>query len=46
MIWADGTSYEGNWASGLANGRGKLIHPDGLTQVGLFEENLLTKKET
>ena len=45
MEWSDGTIYEGEWRGGLPNGHGTMIYKGGLTQVGLFEENLMTLKE-
>lgn len=29
QVWEDGTKYIGNWKNDMANGRGRLIHPDG-----------------
>ena len=31
MTWDNGTSFEGHWRDGLANGRGTLVHADGFT---------------
>ena len=29
QTWPDGTTYEGHWKNGKANGRGRLIHAEG-----------------
>ena len=46
MTWDNGTSFEGFWREGLANGRGTLVHADGFTQIGIFDGNILTCKES
>jgi hypothetical protein len=28
MIWADGTTYEGQWKDGKLNGLGKIVYRD------------------
>ena len=39
-MWWNGTTYEGMWEDGKANGYGVLTMPDNFKYVGKFKNNL------
>jgi len=40
MFWVDGSTYKGEWASGIQNGLGVMTFIDGRVKDGVFENNI------
>lgn len=45
MIWADGTSYTGDWVKGRMQGRGTLKNAEGEVLIGMFKDNQFIGRE-
>ena len=43
LIFPDGSSYEGEWANGFMNGKGKFIWSDGKEKKGIWKNGKLQK---
>ena len=44
MVYADGSTYEGNWTNNLMNGDGVYVDAERITWTGIFVEGQFDSK--